>query len=158
MATESEIFSTIRDFLLSAFTEGTEVIAAQANRVPEPKSADFVLMTPVSRERLATNTETGAISYSMPIKLTAQFDVHGPNSGDNVQLISLLGRSPYANQFFRNVGASILYVDEAVQVPFVNGAGQYENRWTINLVLQYTLTITLKQDYANKVTVNNYGI
>jgi hypothetical protein len=41
-------------------SQGTEVIKAQGNRVPEPKSDDFVTMTPILRGRLATNIDNYA--------------------------------------------------------------------------------------------------
>jgi len=47
----------LRNFLLAILPSGVPVIRAQVNRVPEPLSPDFVLMTPLRRERLATNTD-----------------------------------------------------------------------------------------------------
>lgn len=50
-------------------SNGVPVIAGQANRTPEPASPDFVVMTPILRTRLETNTDayddvafTGSIS------------------------------------------------------------------------------------------------
>jgi hypothetical protein len=53
--TDSQIFTAFRSFLLSVTLPNTDVIKAQVNRVPEPLGADFVLMTPLRQERLATN-------------------------------------------------------------------------------------------------------
>lgn len=41
--------------MLSAVLSNTDVIKAQINRVAEPAAPDFVLMTPLRQERLATN-------------------------------------------------------------------------------------------------------
>lgn len=67
--TQSEIQTALRSFLLSILPSGVEVIAGQANRVPEPSSPNFVVMTPILRQRLETNTDifadvafTGSIS------------------------------------------------------------------------------------------------
>ena len=45
----------LRSFLLSVLPAGVEVIQGQDSRVPEPSNVDFVVMTPITRERLATN-------------------------------------------------------------------------------------------------------
>lgn len=58
--TEFQAQTALRRFLLAVaapFASPLEVIAGQANRVPEPKSADFIVITPISRERLSTNVD-----------------------------------------------------------------------------------------------------
>lgn len=55
--TEDEALAALRSFLLSCVSAGVEVIVGQQNRVPEPKGAEFVVMTPMFRERLAANTD-----------------------------------------------------------------------------------------------------
>lgn len=56
--TQSGILTALGDFLTAILPAGTPIIVSQVNRVPEPKSADFVLMTPLMMGRLATNIET----------------------------------------------------------------------------------------------------
>lgn len=53
--TETQILTVLRAFLLDLLPTRTEVVRGQTNRVPEPQGADFVVMTPILRERLATN-------------------------------------------------------------------------------------------------------
>ena len=52
---QSNVQVALRSFLLSVLPAGTEVIQGQDSRVPEPADVDFVVMTPITRERLATN-------------------------------------------------------------------------------------------------------
>lgn len=56
--TEVQTFTAMRGFLLSILASPVEVIRGQPNRVPEPKAADFVILTPFARERLETNIDT----------------------------------------------------------------------------------------------------
>jgi hypothetical protein len=56
--TELQIFTALRTVLLQILPPGTEIIKAQPNRVPEPAGSEFVVMTPIQRARLATNTDT----------------------------------------------------------------------------------------------------
>ena len=57
--TQSNIMASLRSFLLAVFP-GVDVIAGQINRVPEPSSSDFVVITPLHFERLRTNVDTEA--------------------------------------------------------------------------------------------------
>lgn len=58
--TQSAILKALRTFLLGILPSKVEVILAQVNRVAEPKAKDFVLMTPIRRERLETNVDSSA--------------------------------------------------------------------------------------------------
>jgi hypothetical protein len=53
--TESDVLTALRSFLLNILPAGVDVIKAQVNRVPEPAGEDFVVMTPMSQDRLGTN-------------------------------------------------------------------------------------------------------
>lgn len=56
--TQSDIAAALRSFLLSVVPAGVEVILAQANRVPEPASPNFIVMTPLRMPRLSTNVDS----------------------------------------------------------------------------------------------------
>jgi hypothetical protein len=53
--TESQLQTALRSALLAILPAGTEVIEGQDSNVPEPQGVDFVVMTPIARERLDTN-------------------------------------------------------------------------------------------------------
>lgn len=55
--TQSDVFKALRAFLLGVCASGTEVFQAQNNRVPEPHTGDFVVMSPLRDSRLATNED-----------------------------------------------------------------------------------------------------
>lgn len=52
---QSTIQVALRSFLLSVLPAGVEVIQGQDSLVSEPSGVDFVVMTPITRERLSTN-------------------------------------------------------------------------------------------------------
>ncbi len=56
--TQSDVCKALRSFILTILPSGTECTLAQINRVPEPKSDNYVLMTPLRRPRLATNIDS----------------------------------------------------------------------------------------------------
>lgn len=55
---QSNLQKALRAFLIDVLPSGVEVIAAQANRVPEPSTSNFVVMTPTRMQRLRTNVST----------------------------------------------------------------------------------------------------
>jgi hypothetical protein len=56
--TQSNIYAALRSFLLAVLPLGIEVVEALDNLVPEPKSADHVLMNKPMFARLSTNVDT----------------------------------------------------------------------------------------------------
>lgn len=67
--TDDDITTAMRSFLLAILPPGVEAFVSQENYVPEPAGANFVMMTPLLRDRLETNTDdeadvvyTGSIS------------------------------------------------------------------------------------------------
>lgn len=64
-SSQSAVLTALRSFLLAILPTGVEVIQAQDNRVPEPKAADFVTMTPLFQQRLSTNIDSfGDVSFT----------------------------------------------------------------------------------------------
>lgn len=59
--TQSDVTTSLKAFLLDVLpTLGNDdVVTGQGNRVPEPKSSNFVVMTPIRIMRLGTNRGTG---------------------------------------------------------------------------------------------------
>ncbi len=163
--TQNQTFATLRTFLLSILPSGVEVFQAQTNRVPEPEGTDFVVMTPIMRERLEWNITTFVDGYPshpqqridlQPTQVTIQCDVHGPNSADNVQVISTLWFSEYSIDNFAGSGYDItpLYNNDPHQSPFLDGEQQIENRWIIDLIMQVNTQTIVSQDFANELNVN----
>lgn len=54
---QAAVQATFRLLLLSVLPAGVEVVEGQDNRVPEPESPDFVVMTVLSGYRLSTNLD-----------------------------------------------------------------------------------------------------
>jgi hypothetical protein len=223
--TQSQIQTVLGNFFQSILPSGVEIVQGQDNRVPEPSGSDYVVMTPLFRDRFATNEDTyadcaftgsisgtvltvtavqyGVIAVGSPVyganvaanttvtalgtgtggigtytvspsqtvaseamaagiglylqktRVTFQVDVHGPNSADNVQTISTLFRDDYAYQFFVAQGFDVvpLYGDDPKQIPFINGEQQYENRWTLDVVMEANATVTAPQQFADQLAV-----
>lgn len=235
--TQTATVKAIGDFIAGILPAEVEVFVGQANRVPEPAVTDFVVMTPIRRERLATNVDTSAdaaftasiagtlmsvttilvggpialgatlfgsvggtaglvagttitaqvsgttggvgtyrVSASQnkssrplaagqtqamqPTEVVVQFDVHGPNSADNAQIISTLFRDDYGVRAIEEENESVtpLYADDPRQLPFINAEQQYEDRWVIEAHLQVNPIVTVPQQYAAVVEIPIYSV
>jgi hypothetical protein len=84
---QSQIQTVLRSFLLSVLPGGVEVVQGQDNLVSEPAGADFVVMTPLSRDRIETNVDTfadisftGSITGSLLSITEVQFGVLGTST------------------------------------------------------------------------------
>ncbi|ACR29219.1 phage neck terminator protein [Burkholderia glumae] len=164
--TESDVYAALRIFLLGVLPTGVEVVKAQDNGVGEPVGADFVTINSIAAPRLATNVVTyddpvgaggsgpGTRSAMQAIQMRLQLDVHGPNSADNAAIISTLFRDEYACVAIGTVNSNIqpLYCENPRQMPFINGENQYEQRWIIELALQYNPITQSPQDFFDEIT------
>jgi hypothetical protein len=103
---------------------------------------------------------TGVAELMQPTKMTIQLDVHGPNSGNNAQIISTAFRDDYAVRWFErgNYTAVPLYADDPRQVPFINDQQEYEDRWIIEACLQVNPVVTLPQQFADVVVVKTIDV
>lgn len=98
----------------------------------------------------------GGIRVLTPTEITVQLDVHGPNGGDNAQVIMALMRDPYAVKFFEDNGdaAVPLYSEDPRQMPFTNEQQQYEDRWVVEVCLQTNERLLVPQQFGATVSVD----
>jgi hypothetical protein len=85
-----------------------------------------------------------------------QIDFYGPLAADYAQMVSTLFRDVAGVELFAATGLPIspLHADDPRQGPFVDGEQQYENRWTVDAVLQADQAVTVPQDYAGALAVD----
>lgn len=165
--TEDALMTAFRAFLVAMALTGVDpgdIIQSQINRVPEPKGADFIMMTPTYRRRLATNVETWStapdpapppdvLRMERSTEVTMQIDVHGPNSADNAQTIATLWRSDYGCRAIDPPIFQPLYASDGHQAPFINAEKQYENRWVMSLLMQANVAVSTPADFADSISV-----
>jgi len=98
----------------------------------------------------------GYIQALQPTEVVMQVDVHGPNSADNVQIISTLFRDAYGVMKFNEINANItpLFTSDPRQVPFMNAEQQLETRWIIEAHLQVNQQVLVPQQFADVVEID----
>jgi hypothetical protein len=165
-----QLLALLRGFLIQILPSGVEVVVGQANRVPEPlgdSEADFVVMTPLGLRRLATTVDTWptatdppptTLAHEQDVEAEVQLDVHGAGSTDNVNLITTLLRSAYACEFFAGSGVAPLYCDDGLQIPFISGEDQYEDRWVVKAFFEMSVTTATPAQFADEITVTPVSV
>jgi hypothetical protein len=137
---------------------GTGVVA-NTKVVSGPGGAgSYVVDT--SQTLASTTLSCGATDIEQDTEVLMQLDVHGPNSADNAQVISMLMRDPYGVTFFEglDLGVTPLHADDPKQVPFVNDQNQFENRWIVEARLQVNPVVSVPQQYADSATVTPISV
>lgn len=98
----------------------------------------------------------GVATLLQKAELAIQVDIFGPLSADYAQTISTTFRDQYGVDLLAASGLSIspLYADDPRQMAFVDGEQQYENRWTLEAVLQADQTVTVPQQFAAALAID----
>lgn len=97
---------------------------------------------------------SGGVQATQNTQISIQLDVHGPNSGDNCQIITTLLRDEYAADQMAGTGVSPLYADEGKQMPLTDGEKQYEERWVIACELQINPSVIVPMQFASALSAN----
>lgn len=155
--TDEDVFTALGQFIASL---GLEPIQGQVNRTASPAENDYAVMTPLRLAQIATNqTEyigpngtTKNVTLAQEIRF--QVDFHGPNSSQFATLFQMLFRDNYAIDIFSALGYPLVpcYSTDPIQAPFITGGQQYENRWTVEAVMQGNPQSVVPQQYADIVT------
>lgn len=168
--TERQALIAVRAFILGAIGsdgKAIEVVKGQDNRVPAPRTPDYVVMTTMNRRLLATPSTTyhdGALDDTpgaglredlAPAELDIQLDFHGPRSLDLCTVVHSLTRTSYSTEAFAASGFDVtpLYTNEPHQSGFSNGEQQIENTWILDLTVQCNPILTSGQDFADELVV-----
>lgn len=155
--TEDDFCEALRVFLVAVAPAGTPVIQGQPNRVAEPGAPTFIVFVPSLRTRMATTVETwggpapSTVTNSASTNFQAQVDLHGDGGSDIAQNVATLLRSQWGVEQFEGTGIVPLFATDGMQAPFVNGEGQYENRWTMTIALGASPSVSTPQDFADSL-------
>lgn len=154
--TQDQVDTALRGLIMAMLPDGVEVISGQPNRVPEPASPDFVVFTPMGDTRLSTtidmyDTDADTLTMMEPVQTSYQLDIHGPNSTDNARTLKLVWRSLWACD--KVTVFKPLYASDGSQRPFINGEGQYEDRWVLTIEMQINPSVVTPQEFADNVDV-----
>lgn len=152
--TQQEIYKDVRKFLIGLFP-GSElqVIQAAQNNNPLPNNA-------VVMQILFTNNLDIAVVTSLPpteaaiqnsVEVRMQIDFYGVQAEARSRIVANLWRSEHACE--RLTACQPLYVQSHNRHVYINDSNQYEDRWIMDLGLQYNPQVTVTQDFADSPPV-----
>lgn len=141
---------------------------AQANRVPMPKGK-FCILTPLRFTRLSTTRDikqdtgspsTSTMGYTEVRRADIQVDIYGDNAGDRAVALETLFASSYGYEKIKVIDDRLapLYSTAAIQAPMINAESQWQERYTLTLSLQAHITVSLPQDYFEKIDFTNQQV
>lgn len=98
----------------------------------------------------------GVTDTLTPTQASIQLDVHGEASSDNVQVIMGTFWDAYCCDFFTAAGLDMqpLYAGDPIQAPFLNAENQYEDRWTLNVLIQINAVVSTPMQFATTLTLD----
>lgn len=157
--TDDDVMEALRQVLSLIWEGSIPVVQGQGNKVSTPAVENYIVFTPMFRRRIATNRVTALGPTDAPVgqttmqptEITVQVDFHGEASPNNAQMVTTLFRDAWACAAFATVGVPVtpLYAGDARQTPFINGENQYENRWSVDVVLQANCAISTSLQFAD---------
>ena len=154
--TVDQVIVALATFLQPLMPVGTQIVRAQANRVPQPEPPCIVL-TEINRVSLSTtrvqDAETSG-TYTMPARLDIQMDFYDGQAAEMCTTAQTMLRSGYATASAAwPAGVKPLYCNEGLQSPLITGEQQYESRWTLTASLQYNAPITVARETFDTVGI-----
>lgn len=156
--THRELFREIRAFLLGLFPDaGAQIVQAIQNNQPLPENA--IVMTFL----FDSDLDYGVVTYDPAneqagvqnsVEARLQLDFYGPQAESRSRVVDTLWRTFYGAD---NLGiCKPLYVQSRQRQPYVNDSNQYEDRYVLDLALQYNPQVIYAQDFTESadVTIN----
>lgn len=152
--THQDIYKDVRGFLLGLFPgSGQQVIQAMQNNNPLPDGA--VVMQVLFSKNLDTAVITSlppaqaAIRNSVEVRM--QIDFYGVNAEASSRIVANLWRTGYTCDLLTT--CQPLYVQSHDRHVYINDSNQYEDRWILDLGLQYNPQVTVAQGFTDSPPV-----
>lgn len=152
--THQEIYKDVRKFLLG-LNPGAEkqIIHAAQNNQPLPKNA-VVMQIMFSKNldfAVVTNFPPTEAAIQNSVEVRMQVDFYGESAEARSRIMANLWRTGYTCDLLTT--CQPLYVQSHDRHIYVNDSNQYEDRWIIDLGLQYNPQVTVAQDFTDRAGV-----
>lgn len=157
--THADIYKEVRAYLLGLFSCPPEtLIQGYQNGSPLPENA--VVMTilfehsfDVSSNYYDLINEITTVQQS--VEVTMQLDFYGVEASTRSRMVSNLWKNPYTT--VRLTNCQPLYSKDPRRTVLVNEKSIYEDRWSVDVLLQYNPEFEYDQTYLDMptITLNN---
>ena len=152
--THQELYREIRLFLLGLFPDATlQIIQSTQNNQPLPENAIVmqVLFDSNMDESVTTYNPPNEAMVQNSVEVRVQLDFYGAMAESRSRIVANLWKNYYGTDNMEI--CKPLYVQSRQRHPYINDSNQYEDRWILDLGLQYNPTVTHAQDFAEDASV-----
>lgn len=135
------------------------VMRGYANRVSKPAGSDYVLVTPLSMTRLATNrhgwdAESGTTSVIQPVRRRVQLDCYGACAAQWAKTLTTLLRDPIGADFLAPYGVAPLSCEDPQELTEEAGDEQWQPRFMVQAFLQVNDITAVGLDFFTDVNLS----
>lgn len=149
-----DLYREIRLFLLGLFPGATsQIIQSAQNNQPLPENAIVmqVLFDSNMDESVTTYNPPGEAMVQNSVEVRVQLDFYGAMAESRSRIVANLWKNYYGTDNMEI--CKPLYVQSRQRHPYINDSNQYEDRFILDLGLQYNPEITHAQDFAEDASV-----
>ena len=149
-----DLYREIRLFLLGLFPDATlQIIQSTQNNQPLPENAIVmqVLFDSNMDESVTTYNPPNEAMVQNSVEVRVQLDFYGAMAESRSRIVANLWKNYYGTDNMEI--CKPLYVQSRQRHPYINDSNQYEDRWILDLGLQYNPTVTHAQDFAEDASV-----
>lgn len=152
---QQELYREIRLFLLGLFPGATlQIIQSIQNNQPLPENAIVmqVLFDSNMDESVTTYNPPNEAMVQNSVEVRVQLDFYGAMAESRSRIVANLWKNYYGTDNMEI--CKPLYVQSRQRHPYINDSNQYEDRFILDLALQYNPEITHEQDFADEAQVS----
>lgn len=149
-----ELYREIRLFLLGLFPDATlQIVQSTQNNQPLPENAIVmqVLFDSNMDESVTTYNPPNEAMVQNSVEVRVQLDFYGAMAESRSRIVANLWKNYYGTD--NMTICKPLYVQSRQRHPYINDSNQYEDRFILDLGLQYNPTVTHAQDFAEDASV-----
>lgn len=147
-----DLYREIRLFLLGLFPGApSQIIQSAQNNQPLPENAIVmqVLFDSNMDESVTTYNPPGEAMVQNSVEVRVQLDFYGAMAESRSRIVANLWKNYYGTDNMEI--CKPLYVQSRQRHPYINDSNQYEDRFILDLALQYNPSVTHPQDFAEEV-------
>ena len=149
-----ELYREIRLFLLGLFPDATlQIVQSTQNNQPLPENAIVmqVLFDANMDESVTTYNPPNEAMVQNSVEVRVQLDFYGAMAESRSRIVANLWKNHYGTD--NMTICKPLYVQSRQRHPYINDSNQYEDRFILDLALQFNPTVTHAQDFAEDASV-----
>ena len=151
-----ELYKAVRLYLLGVFPEaGQQIIQSLNNNNPLPENAVVmsVLFERNFDESVTTYNGVDKANVQNSVEVRMQLDFYGKLAQGRARMIAALWKNMYSTESM-DVCQPLYIASGPNRMPYINDSNQYEDRYMLDLALQYNPSVQHAQDFVTDTEIS----